>query len=235
MIQEQTFVGIDISKARFDVFAHPAGKEWNTGSSPAQIAALIERLQALGPVVVGLEATGRYDRLLCSALERWRRPYCRVNPARARDFARATGQLAKTDTIDARLLSRMGETLSLPVTTPPDPARQQLESLHTRRDQLVAMRQQERLRLHTADPSERDSLARHLGWLDTEIAAIEQQCQLHVRTNVTLNEQSIRLRSIPGIGQITAFTLMADMPELSGSSPGGMAALAGQRQTRSRS
>lgn len=195
----------------------------NTGTAIDEWLATLDGREAQ----VVLEATGRYDRLLCSALERWRRPYCRVNPARARDFARATGQLAKTDTIDARLLARMGETLSPPVTTPPDPARQQLESLHTRRDQLVAMRQQERARLHTADPSERDSIARHLGWLDTEIAAIEQQCQLLVRTNVTLNEQSTRLRSIPGIGQITAFTLMAHMPELGDSSPGGMAALAG--------
>ncbi|MFK3781815.1 IS110 family transposase [Agrobacterium sp. NPDC089420] len=220
------YIGCDVSKAHLDFFDAATQKAVRIPNTDTAIDEWLSTLEGREAQVV-LEATGRYDRLLCSALERWQRPYCRVNPARARDFAKATGQLAKTDTIDARLLSRMGETLSPSVTAPSDPARQRLESLHTRRDQLVAMRQQERLRLYTADPWERDSLKRHLDWLDTEIAAIEKECQSHVRTNAGLNGQSERLRSIPGIGQVTAFTLMAHMPELGDSSPASMAALAG--------
>lgn len=220
------YIGCDVSKDHLDLFDAGTQRDVRIANTAAAIEEWLSTLEGREAHVI-LEATGRYDRLLCTALERWRRPYCRVNPARARDFARATGRLAKTDSIDARLLARMGETLSPSVATPSNPVRRRLESLHIRRDQLVAMRQQERARLHTAEPSERDSIERHLGWLDAEIAAIEKQCQSHVQKNVTLNEQSVRLRSIPGIGQITALTLMAHMPELGSSLPGGMAALAG--------
>lgn len=220
------YIGCDVAKAHLDLFDAATQKYIRIANTVLAIDEWLATLEGREARVI-LEATGRYDRLLCTALERWQRPYCRVNPARARDFARATGQLAKTDSIDARLLSRMGRTLSPPVNTPPDPGRQRLETLHTRRDQLVAIRQQERVRLHTADPWERDSIERHLSWLDAEIAAIEKACQLHVRANATLDEKSARLRSIPGVGQVTALTLMAHMPELGDSSPGGMAALAG--------
>ncbi len=220
------YIGCDVAKAHLDFFDAGTQKYIRIDNNPAAIGDWLSTLEGREAHVI-LEATGRYDRFLCAALETWRRPYCRVNPARARDFAKATGQLAKTDAIDAWLLSRMGETLAPPVAAPLDPARRKLSSLHTRRDQLVAMRQQERLRLHTADPLECDSIARHIGWLDAEIAALEKDCQSHVRENGMLNEQSIRLRSIPGVGPVTAFTLMAHMPELGGSSPGAMAALAG--------
>lgn len=220
------YIGCDVSKAHLDLFDTITQKHIRIPNTAVAIDEWLSTLEGREARVI-LEATGRYDRLLCTALERWQRPYCRVNPAKARNFARATGQLAKTDSIDARLLARMGEALSPAVTPVSDPARQRLESLHTRRDQLVAMRQQERVRLHTADPSERDSIERHLGWLNGEIAVVEKECQSHVRENAMLSEQSERLRSIPGIGQVTAFTLMAHMPELGDSSPGGMAALAG--------
>lgn len=220
------YIGCDVAKAHLDLFDAETQKYIHIDNTASAIDEWLITLEGREAHVI-LEATGRYDRLLCAALERWQRPYCRVNPARARDFARATGQLAKTDAIDARLLARMGQTLAPAVTTPLDPARQRLASLQTRRDQLVAMRQQERLRLHTADPSEVDSIERHLGWLDAEIAAIEKECQSHVRENAALSGQSARLRSIPGIGPVTAFTLMAHMPEMGGSSARAMAALAG--------
>ncbi len=220
------YIGCDVAKAHLDLFDAETQKYIHIDNTASAIDEWLITLEGREAHVI-LEATGRYDRLLCAALERWQRPYCRVNPARARDFARATGQLAKTDAIDARLLARMGQTLAPAVTTPLDPARQRLASLQTRRDQLVAMRQQERLRLHTADPSEVDSIERHLGWLDAEIAAIEKECQSHVRENAALSGQSARLRSIPGIGPVTAFTLMAHMPEMGDSSARAMAALAG--------
>ncbi|MCZ7934437.1 transposase, partial [Agrobacterium leguminum] len=143
------YIGCDVSKAHLDLFDAATQKAVRIANTGTAIDEWLSTLEGREAQVI-LEATGRYDRLLCAALERWRRSYCRVNPARARDFARATGQLAKTDTLYSLLLALLFSPLSPPVTTPPDPARQQLESLHTRRDQLVAMRQQERLRLHTA-------------------------------------------------------------------------------------
>lgn len=220
------FIGCDVAKAHLDLFDGRTSRHIRIDNTAAAIHAWLQSLEGQEATVI-LEATGRYDRQLRAALDRQQRPYCRVNPARARDFARATGRLAKTDAIDARLLARMGETLGPATSTPPDPARQALASFHTRRDQLVAMRQQERLRLSSAEPMEHDSLERHLIWLDGDIEAIEKACHAHVRENAELNEQSTRLRSIPGVGPVTAFTLMAHMPELGGSSSKAMAALAG--------
>lgn len=220
------FIGCDVSKAHLDLFDAQTRKHRRIDNDPAAIGAFLGELDGRDVTVV-LEATGRYDRHLCAALEAAGRPFCRVNPARARDFARATGRTAKTDALDARLLAHMGQTLRPAVRTPPDPSRRRLASLHTRRDQLVATRQQERLRLHTAEPMECDSLLRHIAWLDQEIAAVEASCQSHVDAHEALRQAHARLRSIPGVGQVTALTLLAHMPELGRASPKAMAALAG--------
>lgn len=220
------FIGCDVSKAHLDLFDNQTQKHVRIANTPAAIAGWLVTLDGRDVTVV-LEATGRYDRLLCAALEEAHRPYCRVNPARARDFAKALGLLAKTDAIDAKLLALMGQTLSPPVSVPPDPSHRRLADLHGRRDQLVAMRQQERVRIHNADPSQHASIKSHIAWLDAEITRIEKACHAHVQADRTMNEQNNRLRSIPGIGPVTAFTLLAHMPELGGGSPKAMAALAG--------
>ncbi len=220
------FIGCDVAKAHLDLFDNQTQKHVRISNTSDAIATWLASL-AERDVTVILEATGRYDRLLCAALEDAERPYCRVNPARARDFAKALGLLAKTDVIDARMLALMGQTLSPPVSMPLDASRRQLADLHGRRDQLVAMRQQERVRLKGADPSQHASLQSHIAWLDAEIIRIEKACREHVQADQTMSEQNNRLRSIPGIGPVIAFTLLAHMPELGSRSPKAMAALAG--------
>lgn len=220
------FIGCDVSKSHLDLFDSKTGQHSRIDNTQAAIEAWLGTIERREATVI-LEATGRYDRCLCAALERDGHPYCRVNPARARNFARAAGLLAKTDAIDARMLARMGETLSPTLSTPPDPTRHRLAEMQTRRDQLVAMRQQELVRNHGAEPTERDSIERHIAWLDAEIAIVEKACLDLVRADKSLNEQNARLRSIPGVGPVTAFTLLAHMPELGGGSPKAMAALAG--------
>jgi transposase len=220
------FIGCDVSKSSLDLFDSQTQKHARIDNSQAAVVAWLQSLEGREATII-LEATGRYDRLLCAALQAHGRPYCRVNPARARDFARAVGLLAKTDAIDACLLARMGQTLAPAPSTAPDKARRTLACLHTRRDQLVATRQQEGTRLHSAETAERDSLERHLVWLDAEIAMIEKACLDHIRAHEELQEQSRRLRSIPGVGPVTAHTLIAHMPELGTGSPKAMAALAG--------
>lgn len=220
------FIGCDVSKAHLDLFDSLSQKHIRIDNTSASISAWLAMMTNRDVTVI-LEATGRYDRLLCTALEEAERRYCRVNPARARDFAKALGLLAKTDAIDARLLAHMGQTLSPPSSVPPDPSRRQLADLHSRRDQLVTMRQQERVRMHTADASQRGSIESHIVWLDDEIARIEKACRDQVRADQIMREQNERLRSIPGIGPVTAVTLLANMPELGGHSPKAMAALAG--------
>lgn len=220
------FIGCDVSKAHLDIF----DSRNCTYLRIDNLASCIETwLDSLGErnVTVIFEATSPYDRRLCVILTCRGYSYCRVNPARARDFARACGLLAKTDAIDARMLARMGETLRPPTSKPPDPVRHRLGQLHARRDQLVAMRQQERNRLHSAEPQEGDGIERHIAWLDTEIAMIEKACLELVRADTTLKQKMDRLRSIPGVGPVTAFTLIALMPELGEAPQRAMAALAG--------
>ena len=220
------FIGCDVSKAHLDLFDTRTQAHLRIDNTAAAIEAWLNTVAEPEATVV-LEATGPYDRLICAALEERQRPYCRVNPARARDFARATGLLAKTDAIDARLLARMGQMLRPPQSVPAEPSRCRLAAIHARRDQLVAMRQQERTRLRSADPTQVDSIERHLTWLDDEIEEVEKACHDHARADPAIREQNARLRSVPGIGPVAAVTLLALMPELGGSSPKAMAALAG--------
>ncbi|WP_018208044.1 IS110 family transposase [Sinorhizobium medicae] len=219
-------IGCDIAKAHLDFFDSGLERHFRIDNTPAAISAWLDGLDGRGVHIV-FEATGRYDRQLRIALETRELPYSRVNPARARDFAKAIGLLAKTDAIDARLLARMGQSLPLSTQAPDDPARHVLARLHTRRDQLVAMRQQERTRLHETEGIERDSAESHMAWLDAEGARIEMACRDVLKAEKTLQEQEARLRSIPGIGPVAALTLIAHMPELGNRSAKAIAALAG--------
>src|SRR5689334_12000956 len=168
-------VGIDVSKHTLDVFDAGLGRWERVANTAEATAGLAAELAARGRFVV-LEATGSYDRVLRRSLEAAGAPYARVNPGQARDFARAAGFLAKTDRIDARMLTRLGAALRPRPAEPADPARERLSRLSRRRDQLVAMRKQERARLD--DLLEEDlleGLQRHLAWISAEIAVLEKK------------------------------------------------------------
>ena len=221
------FIGCDVSKHHLDVFEADGEARRRIGNDPASIAAWLDSLPDGPDRHVVFEATGRYDRLLAAALAARGLRFSRVNPARARDFARALGLMAKTDAIDARMLAAMGQCLEPAPTPARDAAREHLAGLHRRRDQLVAMRQKETLRLIEAAPPERDSLQRHIAWLDAEIKALEARRNALLRQNAELARLNRLLRSIPGIGPVAAATLLALMPELGSTSPRAVAALAG--------
>lgn len=224
MTLHQTFVGIDVSKAHLDVF-HPRAGASRIANHPERLDAFAQEL-APGDIVV-LEATGSYDRALCAALGAAGIGHVRVNPLRARDFARATGQLAKTDALDAHMLSRMGRALALVPGPLADPARVRLTALARRRDQLVGMRAREANHAETADPGIADDIARHARWLDTEIAGIQARIAELVAQDETLRTDNALLRTAPGIGPVTATTLLALMPEMGALSGKAVAALAG--------
>jgi transposase len=217
------FVGIDISKDHLDIFDGRARRITNT---EAAIAAELENWQG-GDAFVLFEATGAYDRCLRQQLDLAGIAYVRVNPARARDFARATGRLAKTDAIDAKLLAAMAQALRPQAADAPDPERQALAGLAKRRDQLVAMRKQERTRLHTAEPAIVADVAAHIDWLDDRIRAVEMAIQSLIGESPKLQAAQELLRSIPGIGPVGATTILALMPEAGTLSPKTAAALAG--------
>lgn len=219
------FVGIDVSKAHLDFFVEGRGHGRILNQSGA-IGGMIEGLPR--PCFVVLEATGSYDAALRQALEEAGVAYARVNPEQARDFARAIGRRAKTDAVDARMLAEMGRRLALEPTAAVDPARQALTKWQRRRDQLVAMRQQEKVRLvEERDETFAAGLRAHIAQLGQAIAEVERRIAVLLAESPSLAEAERRIRSVPGVGRVTAVTLLALMPELGARSPKQIAALAG--------
>lgn len=219
-------VGIDVSKAYLDIF-DPLEGQSRIDNAKGAIAAFAATQLARGRFVV-FEATGCYDRALRLGLEAAGVPHTRVNPEQAHHFARALGRRAKTDAVDARMLAEFGRALAPKPRPPGDLARERLARRHTRRDQLVAMRQQEVVRQSECpDAAMADSVARHLAWLDKEIEAINADIRAAIAADEALREAERRLRSVPGVGPVAAATMLALMPELGQRSPKAIAALAG--------
>ena len=166
MSETQVFVGIDVAKAQLDIALRPTGDRWAVPNEEASIAALVAQLQAAHPTLIVLEATGGYQRAVVAALAAAGLPVVVVNPRQTRDFAKATGQLAKTDTLDARALAHFAEAVRPPPRPLPDAQTEDLRALLTRRRQLVAMRTAERNRLDNAPRRVQATIEAHLAWLD---------------------------------------------------------------------
>ncbi len=228
MSESQHFVGIDVSKAALDVAVRPGGPAFRVANDAAGLAELVDRLRPLAPALVVLEATGGYEAAALAALQAAGFPAAAVNPRQARDFARATGRLAKTDRIDAEALAHFAEAVR-PEPRPTPPAEQRaLDALLTRRAQLVEMRVMESNRLAAAsDPAVRRGIERHIAWLDAEAAGAERQLEEAVRASPAWRERDELLRGIPGIGPVASRTLLAALPELGTAAGGRLAALAG--------
>ena len=226
MTLDQNIIGIDISKAHLDVFDARNGASRRMASSAAALADLAAELHGEAVLVV-MEATGIYDLALRRILSQHGIGYVRVNPARARDFARASGRLAKTDAIDAEMLAAMGAALKLQPQPEDDDEASRLNGLGRRRDQLVAIRAMEKHHGEAADMAIQDSIAGHLAWLDQAIASIEAEIDGLIAASPRLAADNRRLRSAPGIGPVAAMTLLAQLPELGQRSGKAIAALAG--------
>lgn len=218
-------VGIDVSKHHLDVFDSRSGAALRIDNTAA---ALLERVGGWTGAFVLFEATGEYDRTLRTALASAGVIHARVNPGRARDFARAAGFLAKTDAVDARMLAAMAAALKPPADDPADRDRERLAELVKRRDQLVAMRASERTRAsESTDPEMRADIDLHLDWLDERIAHLEKAIKAHAGASPRLGEDIALMRSAPGIGPVAGCVLAACLPELGRRSPKTIAALAG--------
>lgn len=213
MTRTGVFVGIDVAKAHLEVARHPAAARWTVANSEAGIATPVERLRALAPTLIVLEATGGLELPLTGALA-VDLPVVVVNPRQVRDFAKATGQLAKTDTIDAAILARFAEAVR-PARRPlPDADTQALSALLTRRRQLLEMRTAEQNRLGSAPASVRPRIRAHLTWLTRELAALDDDLAATIRQSPVWRAQETLLRSTPGVGPVLARPLPAALPEL---------------------
>jgi transposase len=218
-------VGIDVSKAVLDVFEAARANANRIPNAPAAIAAFLARLPPDTTIV--FEATAPYDTALRQALARSGLRSRRVNPSRARDFARAAGFLAKTDAVDARMLARLPEALDIPETQPFDPDLEALAALHRRRDQLVDARAVERGRIaDETDTAIRGSLQDHIAWLDAAITTLETGIEAKL-AQPRFAERAALLASVKGVGPVTITTILALLPEIGSRSGKTIAALAG--------
>jgi transposase len=211
-------IGIDVAKAELVVSVGHDGACSTVTNDDVGIRGLVAQLSALTPELIVLEATGGYELLCVAMLAAAGLPVVVVNPRQVRDFAKATGQLAKTDRIDAGILALFGERVQPALRLPPDPATQELEAHLTRRRQLLEMRQAERNRLGQimgrAQRAVKQSLKKHIAYLDRELAITDTDLGRMIRESPAWREKDDLLQSVPGIGPIVARTLLAELPEL---------------------
>jgi transposase len=227
-MEHPCFVGIDVSKAHLDVHVLPSGDSFRVGHDDAGFVTLIARVRPFAPTVVVLEATGGYEVTVAAALAGARLPVAVINPRQIRDFARATGQLAKTDALDARVIARFAEAVR-PIARPvPDEQARALGDLVTRRRQLVDMlcAEQNRRRL-LRDRGLQGDLEAHIAWLDDALGRLEADLATLIRSTPIWREADELLRSVPGVGAVTSCALIADLPELGHLDRRRIAALAG--------
>lgn len=222
-------VGIDVSKARLDVHVHPVGESYGLSNDEAGVAQLVEGLGRLaGLIGIGIEASGRYERLAVAELAAAGLPVVVLNPAQVRHYAQAIGQRAKTDPIDARLIALFMEAVRPEVRTIADAHTKELAALMARRRQLVGMLVAERLRRQQASPGlVRTSIARVVTALEDDLKELDRHIDKIVRGTPVWRDKENLLASVPGIGKTIARTLLAEMPELGTLSPKQAAALAG--------
>ena len=217
------FVGIDVSKKPLDVATHPSGENWSVANDEAGVGGLLERLvkETVESVVMG--ATGGYESLVSTHIAAAGLPMAVVNPRQVWAFARATGRLAKTDRIDAEVLAQFAEA----VRPLKDEATKELDALVTRRRQLVSMLATEKNRLQDVSKALRRDLKAHIQWLERRIRDTDNRLKLRVKDSEVWRVNDDLLRSVPGVGRVSAFTLMANLPELGSLSRRQIAALVG--------
>lgn len=208
----ETFVGIDVAKAKLDVYVN--GEAWQVQNDPSGISELIVRLKGYNPSLIVLESTGGYESLALGELYAVGLPVARVNPGRVREFAKSIGQLAKTDTLDARILARYAELVRPAPARLPGEEEQQLAALVNRRRQLIEMCVAEQNRLGTAPKKLRPGIRTHIDWLKTEIHRIESEMDNFIQQSPLWSEKDALLKSVPGVGDVTARTLLSELPEL---------------------
>ena len=210
----ERFVGLDVAKAAIDVAERPSGASWQVGNDEAGVAELVARLRVVAPALVVAEATGGFERAAIAALAAAGLPVVVANPRQVRDFARATGQLAKTDRLDAAVLALFAERVR-PVPRPlADEATQLLDALLTRRRQLLEMLVAEKNRLGFAPRSLHRGLRQHIAWLERQLEDVTKELARQIEASPVWRARDDLLQSVPGIGPVASCTLLAELPEL---------------------
>src|SRR5215469_1573832 len=225
MEEVRRFVGIDVAKAALDVFIGSAGVGFSVANDEVGIQQLLRQLTPADFVI--LEATGGLETAVASALAAAGIAVAIVNPRQVRDFARATGRLAKTDRLDAEVLARFGEAVKPAARPLADEQAAALEALVTRRRQLVEMLTAERNRRSMAPKVSHRSIDEHIRWLEKRLSNLDEELGTMIRNSPLWRERDDLLRSVPGVGPVLSSTLLAQLPELGRLNRKQIAALAG--------
>lgn len=208
-------VGIDVSKNTLDIAVHETGETWSSPNDSHGCATVAAKLKLLKATSIVLEATGGFETLVTATLSAADLPVIVVNPRQVRDFAKATGQLAKTDRIDCRVLAHFAAAIDPPVRPVKSAETQHLEALLARRRQIVGMLVAEKNRLaNNRDRAVVEDLNEHIAWLERRLKSSDDELQRVLKASPAWRERDDLLRSVPGVGPVLALTLLAQLPEL---------------------
>ena len=221
------FVGVDVSKAQLDVAATGSDETWHVVNTPKGIAQLVQRLREIGPELVVMEATGGFEVPAAVALAAAEIPVVIANPRQVRDFARSTGQLAKTDAIDAHMLKLFAERVRPQVRALPDEEARALDAIVGRRRQIIDMITAEKNRLGFAQPAVRKGINKHIRWLERQLADVDSDLDARIRMSPVWHATSDLMLGVKGVGPNLSRTLIAELPELGRLSHKQIAALVG--------
>ena len=213
--KSKSFIGIDVSKQLLEVAAHESDYQFRCANKASAFGGLIAELISMRPALIVLEATGGLEIPVVNALQAAGLPVVVVNPRQVRDFAKALGQLAKTDRLDARVLAHFAAAIKPPLRPIKSKEEQELAALTGRRDQLIEMLVDEKnRRTSAASDTVRDQIKEHIDWLEGCIAELDEQLKALLQCSASWQAKDDILQSVPGIGPVVSFSMIADLPEL---------------------
>lgn len=214
MNKDHVYAGVDVSKSSLDIAVHQNGKRWSFSNDEKGIAQAVANFASLKPALVVLEATGGLETPLVAALGVAGIPTAVANPRQVRDFARATGRLAKTDALDAEVIAHFAAAIHPDPRPLPEPMAQELAAIITRRRQLQQMLTAEQNRLHTAGKRVAVQIQGHIAWLEEELASVDKDLGQMVKESPVWRAKDDLLQTVPGVGPATSTSLLAGLPEL---------------------
>jgi transposase len=210
-----SFIGIDICKQSLEVAVHDRDYQFRCPNKASAYGELTAELISLEPALIVVEATGGLEQPVLAALHASGLPVVAVNPRQVRDFAKALGQLAKTDRLDARVLAHFAAAIKPPLRPIKSQDDQELDALAGRRAQLIEILTQEKnRRAAAATDTVREEISGHIDWLEDRIAELDQQLKALVQSSAVWQSKAEIMLSVPGVGQVACFSLIADLPEL---------------------
>lgn len=227
MTTREIYVGIDVSKQQLDMAIKGSDTTWQHGNDEPGILEVVNQLLTLDPVLVVIEASGGWEMTLVAELAYASLPVSVVNPTRVRNFARAAGTWAKTDKLDAMMIARFAEAIRPEVRPLRDEKERYLAALITRRRQTIYILTAEKNRRSTTYGRISKRLEGHIAWLEEELSSLDKEIKRFIQTSPVWVKNEALLKSVPGVGPVTSFTLLAELPELGTLSRQKIAALVG--------